>query len=187
MLFRSKNQPIVWNDECQEAFFNIKNYLLEPPILVPPVEGRPLIMYLSVLDESMGCVLGQQDETGKKEHAIYYLSKKFTDCQTRYTMLEKTCCALAWASKREPLIGEGPNPDSKWGLVFDGAVNAYGRGIGAVIVAPQGHHIPFTARIVFECTNNVAEYEACILGIEEAIDMRIKHLDIYGDSALVVN
>ena len=57
-------------------------------------------MYLSVLDDSVGCVLGQQDETGKKEHAIYYLSKKFTDCETRYTMLEKTCCALAWAAKR---------------------------------------------------------------------------------------
>ena len=57
-------------------------------------------MYLSVLGESMGCVLGQQDETGKKEHAIYYLSKKFTDCEARYTMLEKTCCALAWAVKR---------------------------------------------------------------------------------------
>ena len=56
-----------------------------------------------------------------------------------------------------------------------------------MIVSPQGHHIPFTARIVFECTNNVAEYEACILGIEEAIDMRIKCLDIYGDSALVIN
>ena len=33
----------------------------------------------------------------------------------------------------------------------------------------------------------MAEYEAYILGIEEAIDMRIKHLDIYGDSALVIN
>ena len=33
----------------------------------------------------------------------------------------------------------------------------------------------------------MAEYEACILGIEEAIDRRIKHLDIYGDSALVIS
>jgi hypothetical protein len=56
-------------------------------------------MYLTVLDESMGCVLGQQDEIGKKEYAIYYLSKKFTDCETRYSMLEKTYCALAWAAK----------------------------------------------------------------------------------------
>jgi len=57
-------------------------------------------MYLTVLENSMGCVLGQQDETKKKEHVIYYLSKKFTDCESRYSLLEKTCCALAWATKR---------------------------------------------------------------------------------------
>ncbi|GAU22854.1 hypothetical protein TSUD_282210 [Trifolium subterraneum] len=95
-----KNQGIVWTEDCQKAFDSIKEYLMEPPILIPPVEGRPLIMYLTVLEESMGCVLGQQDETGRKEHAIYYLSKKFTDCESRYSMLEKTCCALAWAAKR---------------------------------------------------------------------------------------
>ena len=57
-------------------------------------------MYLTVLEDSMGCVLGQQDETRKKEFSIYYLSKKFNDYETRYSMLEKTCCALAWAAKR---------------------------------------------------------------------------------------
>jgi len=57
-------------------------------------------MYLTVLEDSMGCVLGQQDETRRKEHAIYYLSKKFTNCESRYSILEKTCCALAWAAKR---------------------------------------------------------------------------------------
>ena len=57
-------------------------------------------MYLTVLEDSMGCVLGQQDETGKREFAIHYLSKKFTDYETRYSMLEKTCCALGWAAKR---------------------------------------------------------------------------------------
>ena len=95
-----KDQGVVWNDYCQKAFDSIKEYFLEPPILVPPVEGRPLIMYLTVLDDFMGCVLGQQKETGKKEHAIFYLSKKFTDCESRYSVLEKTCCALAWAAKR---------------------------------------------------------------------------------------
>ena len=32
--------------------------------------------------------MGQHDESGRKEHAIYYLSKKFTDCESRYLMLE---------------------------------------------------------------------------------------------------
>ena len=43
--------------------------------------------------------MGQHDESGRKEHAIYYLSKTFTDCETRYSLLEKTCCTLAWAAR----------------------------------------------------------------------------------------
>lgn len=63
-------------------------------------------MYLTMLDESMGCVLGQHDETGRKEHAIYYLRKKFTECETRYSLSEKTCYALTWAAQllREYMI-----------------------------------------------------------------------------------
>ena len=84
----------------QKAFDKVKKYLLNPPILVPPTPGQPLRMYLSVMEVSMSCVLGQHDETGRKERAIYYLSKKFTDFETRYTVLEKTSCALTWASQR---------------------------------------------------------------------------------------
>ena len=48
-----KDHVVEWNDDCQVAFDKIKEYLLEPPILMPPVEGRPLIKYLTVLDNSM--------------------------------------------------------------------------------------------------------------------------------------
>ncbi|XP_050888694.1 uncharacterized protein LOC127093831 [Lathyrus oleraceus] len=270
-----KNQSIMWNDDCQWAFDKIKKYLQEPPILVPPVPGRPLIMYLTVLDESMGCVLGQHDDTGKKEHAIYYLNKKFTECETRYSLLEKTCCALTWVARRlrqymichtnlliskmDPIkyLFEKPvvtgriarwqmllteydiqyvtqkaikgsimsdylahlpvegyqslkfdfpdedivfirgftmpgfevslEPGSRWTLVFDGASNARGHGIGVIITSPTGFHIPFTARLCFDCTNNMAEYEACIYGLEAAVDLRIKILEVFGDSALVIS
>ncbi|RDX61194.1 Retrovirus-related Pol polyprotein from transposon opus, partial [Mucuna pruriens] len=37
--------------------------------------------------------LGQQDDSGK-EQPIYYLSKKFTECEQRYSALERMCCAL---------------------------------------------------------------------------------------------
>ena len=95
-----KDQVVELNDDFQAAFDRIKEYLQEPPILMPPVERRPMIMYLIVLENSMGCVLGNHDESGRKKHAIYYLSKKFTDCETRYSLLKKTCCALAWAARR---------------------------------------------------------------------------------------
>ena len=48
----------------------------------------------------MGFVLGQHDEIGRKEQAIYYLSKKFTDYESKYSSLEKMCYALAWAAQR---------------------------------------------------------------------------------------
>ncbi|PKI64638.1 hypothetical protein CRG98_014976 [Punica granatum] len=50
-LFRllRKNAAIEWNKECQKAFDTIKAYLVQPPVLVPPTPGRPLILYLTRL------------------------------------------------------------------------------------------------------------------------------------------
>ena len=95
-----KHNSDEWDEECQEAFDKVKEYLTNPPVLMPPVQGRPLILYLTVHEKSMGCVLGQHDKTGHKEQAIYYLSKKFTDYESRYSPLEKMCCALAWVAQR---------------------------------------------------------------------------------------
>jgi hypothetical protein len=84
----------------------------------------------------------------------------------------------------EPLPEEGPDPESKWIMMFDGAVNVNGRGVGAVLITPEGVLMPFCARITFPCTNSEAEYEACILGLEEAINLRIKTLDVVEEKRL---
>ncbi|XP_058725772.1 uncharacterized protein LOC131597070 [Vicia villosa] len=76
-------------------------------------------------------------------------------------------------------------PDEDIMLVTD--YEEPGNGIGAVIISPEGGHTPFTARLCFDCTNNMAEYEACIMGLKAAIDLRIKFLEVYGDSALVIS
>ena len=73
---------------------------MNPPVLLPPVPERSLILYMTVLDESMGCVLGQHDEFRKREQVVYYLSKKFTTCEMNYSLLERTCYALVWAAHR---------------------------------------------------------------------------------------
>ena len=70
---------------------------------------------------------------------------------------------------------------------FDGASNALGHGVGAALVFPDNQYIPFTARLGFDCTNNMAKYEACALGIQAAIDFNVKLLKVYGDSALVIH
>ncbi|XP_070045892.1 uncharacterized protein [Nicotiana tomentosiformis] len=95
-----KDAAIKWTDEYQEAFDKIKEYLSDPSILVPPEPGRPLFMYLIVLENSFSYVLRQHDVTGKREQDIYYLSKKFTSYEAEYTLLERTCCALTWVAQK---------------------------------------------------------------------------------------
>jgi len=73
------------------------------------------------------------------------------------------------------------------GLFFDGSSNALGHGIGAVLISPKKQYVPITARLCFECTNNIAEYEACVMGIRAAIEMKVEHLNVYGDSTLVIH
>ena len=80
-----------------------------------------------------------------------------------------------------------PGQGSRWTLYFDGASNSLGNGIGAVLISPEGRHTHFTARLCLNCTNNMAEYEACIFGLKAAIDLGIKSLDVFGDSALVIS
>ena len=89
------------------------------------------------------------------------------------------------------MITEGQDSEErletpKWKLYFDGAANVFGCGIGAVLVLPEGNHFPVAARLAFPYTNNVAEYEACILGVKMALDMRIQRLEVYGDSSLII-
>ena len=53
-----KNQTMEWNRKCQETFEKIKHYLQKHPVLVPPSPSRPLIICLTILEVSIGCVLG---------------------------------------------------------------------------------------------------------------------------------
>ncbi|XP_070015830.1 uncharacterized protein [Nicotiana sylvestris] len=73
-----------------------------------------------------------------------------------------------------------------WKMFFDGAVNTKGVGIGAIFISPTGQHYPATARLRFFYTINTAKYEACIMGINMAIDQNVEELLIMGDSDLII-
>jgi ribonuclease HI len=64
-------------------------------------------------------------------------------------------------------------------MYFDGAVNACGNGAGAVIISPDKKQYPVSVKLQFGCTNNAAEYEACILGLEAALELNIRKIDVY--------
>ena len=75
----------------------------------------------------------------------------------------------------------------KWIVWFNGVSNALGHGVRAVLFTLDDQCIPFTARLGFDCMNNMAKYEACTLGIQAAIDFKVKLLKVYGDSAWVIH
>ena len=62
-----------------------------------------------------------------------------------------------------------------------------GAGVGLVFVSPLRVRMRYMVRLHFPSSNNVAEYEALINGLRIAIELGIRHLDIRGDSQLVVN
>ena len=84
----------MWNEQCQEAFEKIKNYLMKPPILVLPVLEKPLLLYFTTIDTVMGALLAQNLEETGKENAIYYISKKMLPYEEKYSPVEKTCVHL---------------------------------------------------------------------------------------------
>ena len=66
---------------------------------MPPIQGYPLLMYLSVSDMALRCMLAQLDDSGK-DRAIYYLSKRMLEYKCRYIMTEHLYLALFLATRR---------------------------------------------------------------------------------------
>ncbi|KAA0063219.1 hypothetical protein E5676_scaffold556G00030 [Cucumis melo var. makuwa] len=53
-----------------------------------------------------------------------------------------------------------------WIMLFDGASNELEHGIGVVLISPDENVFPLMAKLCFECTHNITEYEACIMGLQ---------------------
>ncbi|XP_015078307.1 uncharacterized protein LOC107022114 [Solanum pennellii] len=62
-----------------------------------------------------------------------------------------------------------------WKMYFDGAAHRGGAGAGMVFITSQEEILPFSFTLKKCCSNNVAEYEALILGLEMAVDMKQLH------------
>ncbi|XP_075098020.1 uncharacterized protein LOC142175336 [Nicotiana tabacum] len=75
----------------------------------------------------------------------------------------------------------------RWRMFFDGAANFNRVRIREVLISESGQHYPASAKIIFPCTNNMAKYGACILGIRMAVVMNIKELLVIGDSELLIH
>ncbi|XP_074377966.1 uncharacterized protein LOC141719482 [Apium graveolens] len=75
----------------------------------------------------------------------------------------------------------------QWTLYTDGSSNVNETGLGLVLISPNEDIIAYLICCDFKATNNEAEYEALILGLTTAKDMKVRHIDVNCDSLLIVN
>ena len=77
--------------------------------------------------------------------------------------------------------------EKHWILHFDGEVGKDGVGEGIFVSGPNHENHLCSYKLYFDCTNNVAEYEALILGIKMLKEIKIKNMFLYGDVELIIN
>ena len=72
-------------------------------------------------------------------------------------------------------------------MYFDGSLMKTGAGAGLLFISPLGVHMRYMIRLHFTASNNAAKYEALVNGLQIAIELGVRRLDIQGDSQLVVD
>jgi ribonuclease HI len=71
--------------------------------------------------------------------------------------------------------------------VFRRLIETAGAGAGILFIAPGGEQLKYALQLLFPASNNAAEYEALVHGLNIVVSLGIKRLMVYGDSLVVIS
>ena len=97
--FTKKGIPFEWNDKAQQAFEKLKDLITQEPILQSFDPGREAFMETDASNRAIGATLYQKDDEGRK-HPIAFISKKFSETETRYPIHDKELYAIVDACRQ---------------------------------------------------------------------------------------
>jgi ribonuclease HI len=60
-----------------------------------------------------------------------------------------------------------------WTLFFDGSSCKEGTGAGVLLLTPDGEQFKYVVHLDFKATNNMAEYEALIVGLSTVLSLGV--------------
>ena len=87
---------------------------------------------------------------------------------------------------QKPAQDKEPHKEEWWTLRVDGASRLSGSRVGLLLQSPTGEQLEQAIRLEFPASNNEAEYEAMLSGLDLALALSVSKLRIYSDSQLVV-
>jgi ribonuclease HI len=124
------------------------------------------------------------DEANPTNHTIFALD---TDLGSSLLQITEAPEASLQIRKQPILNQEIPPPaTSVWKMFFDGGSSSMGAGAGVIFISPCQETISLSYKLEFETTNNVAEYEALVLGMRAAKEMGIEEVSVFGDAELII-
>ena len=72
-----------------------------------------------------------------------------------------------------------------WTMYFNGVSAQNSASAGVVLISPSKENIHLSYKLDFKTMNNIAEYEALLLGVKVAKEMGIMCMKIFGDADLI--
>ena len=99
MLFRSKEQD--------DAIMRIKEVFQSADVLIHFDPSRPTILMTDASQYAMGAVLSQIVDDIGTEKPVCFSSKTFDRHQENYTVTEKECLAVVWATEQHKTLLQG--------------------------------------------------------------------------------
>ncbi|XP_024009486.1 uncharacterized protein LOC112084569 [Eutrema salsugineum] len=92
------NKKFEWDDKCELAFQQLKEYLSTPPVLAKPEDGETLYLYIAVSTSAVSGVLVREDRGEQKP--VFYVSKSLDGAESRYPTMEKLALAVVTAAQK---------------------------------------------------------------------------------------
>jgi ribonuclease HI len=138
-----------------------------------------------ITDFPLADILHNQDATGRISKWAVELGALSINFKP-HTAIKSQALVDFMAEWRENQILTPVDKPEHWTMYFDGSLKLDSGGAGVLFISSKGEQQKYVLQILWEVSNDEAEYEALLHGLRLAISLGIKRLLIYGDSLLVV-